>query len=60
MRAGSSVDMRGKVFELLISGMLASSTSALPPMPLKVFAQGSLTYNLLYGDLAFACEHGMA
>jgi shikimate 5-dehydrogenase len=40
--------------------MLASLTSAPPPMRPKVFAQGSLTYNLVYGDVAFAREHGVA
>jgi shikimate dehydrogenase len=40
--------------------MSASPTSALPLLPPEVFAQGSLTYDLVYGDLAFAREHGAA
>jgi shikimate dehydrogenase len=62
--SGDYADHRGEKFDLVINATSASLTGSLPSLPLGIFANGSLAYDMMYGIerspfLDFAREHGV-
>lgn len=62
---GGSYDDAGAPFDLVINATSASLADALPPLPPRVFANGALAYDMVYGErarrfLAYSLAHGAA
>jgi shikimate dehydrogenase len=62
---GGSYDDAGAPFDLVINATSASLADALPPLPPRVFANGALAYDMVYGErarrfLAYSLANGAA
>jgi shikimate dehydrogenase len=65
LSGGGYASIAGERFDVIINATSASIAGATPLLPDNIFAQGSLAYDLMYGDantpfLAFAKQHGAA
>ena len=63
LAGGSYAAFTGEAFELVINSTSASLSGEIPPLPARVFAPGSLAYDMVYGEranpfLAYALTHG--
>ena len=50
VEGGAYVRLSGRQFDLVINAPSASLTGELPPLPPRVFASGSLAYDMVYGN----------
>jgi shikimate dehydrogenase len=50
VRASSYEALSGSRFDIVINATSASLTGALPPLPERVYAEGSLAYDMMYGS----------
>ena len=62
---GGSYDDAGAPFDLVINATSASLADALPPLPPRVFENGALAYDMVYGEragrfLAYSLANGAA
>jgi len=62
---GAYSALSGQVFDIVINATSASLGGELPPLPARLFAPGSLAYEMMYGRgdtpfLLFAREEGAA
>ncbi|SBT08272.1 dehydroshikimate reductase, NAD(P)-binding [Candidatus Accumulibacter aalborgensis] len=63
--AGAYAELAGQSFDLVINATSASLGGKLPPLPVGIFASGSLAYDMMYGQggtpfLSFAASQGAA
>ena len=63
--SGDYDDIRGEKFDLIINATSASLYGKLPPLPPRLFAAGSMAYDIMYGGghtpfLQFAVQQGAA
>jgi shikimate dehydrogenase len=65
IEAGDYDDLVGKRFDVVINGTSASLQGEVPPLPVNLFANNAVAYDMMYGDkptpfLEWAMLHGAA
>ncbi len=63
LAASSYAELSGQSFDMVINATSASLHGTMPPLPERIFAPGSLAYNMMYGQRdtpweRFARRHG--